>query len=154
MVYRLYIRGIVMDSQVSTAKRVNRLNLEDEHSLEGLMTEIRNDPILAQRYVQAMVDLKEDNEHKFSIIERDMFVAMKVLFDVVYEQSISKRNSSSMEPKDYQSLVRLVKDMYQTLTSVLGDVKVKVEKERKFTTLTPIEIVDETTEEVAEVGEP
>jgi len=132
-----------MDKQVMAVKRANRIDINSEECLEGLLTEIRNDPMLAQRYVQAMVDLKEDNEHKFSVIERDMFVAMKVLFDVVYEKSLIKRDSNTIDEKDYQSLVRLVKDMYQTLTSVLKDVKAKNKEEKKFTTLTTIEVVDE-----------
>lgn len=111
---------------------------EDIGDLRYVLTVIRDDPRLAQRFVNTLQEISMDNEHKFSTIELEMFATMKLIFDTQISEIL---NGGDMELDDYVKIGNLVKSMYEVLNKALQNARVKDRVDKgKLEKLTKMEI--------------
>ncbi len=95
---------------------------EDIDDLKYVLSLIRDDPRLAQRFVNTLQEIAQDNEHKFSTIELEMFATMKMIFDTQVSELLM---GNDIDIDDYVKLGALVKSMYEVLNKSLQNARVK-----------------------------
>jgi len=117
---------------------------EDVDDLKYVLSLIRDDPRLAQRFVNTLQEIAQDNEHKFSTIELEMFATMKMIFDTQVSELLM---GNDIDIDDYVKLGALVKSMYEVLNKSLQNARVKERAENdKLKKLNKMEIpMDEDT---------